>query len=164
MEFWMTFQKQLGISSSQLTNSYFSKGWLNHQPVHVSRWYLLVIKYGKLHVQMSFLNLYILAQPTQSWSIIPYCSIAFEILQIHLKFSRKWPWDKSHVLPMISHQNLIKTHDFPLKTSMVLRGFSGKIHVASATAETQAPAIPYAFELAAAFDRCRPQMRRWVDS
>ena len=67
--------------------SYFSEGWLNHQPVHVSRWYLLVIKYGKLHVQMSFLNLYILAQPTQSWSIIPYRSIAFEILQIHLKFS-----------------------------------------------------------------------------
>ena len=32
MEF-MTFQKQLGMSSSQLTWAYVSKGWLNHQPV-----------------------------------------------------------------------------------------------------------------------------------
>jgi hypothetical protein len=31
MEFGMTFHI-LGMSSSQLTNSYFSEGWLNHQP------------------------------------------------------------------------------------------------------------------------------------
>ena len=29
------FSIQLGISSSQLTKSYFSEGWLNHQPDHV---------------------------------------------------------------------------------------------------------------------------------
>ena len=29
---FMTFQKKLGISSSQLTNSYVLEGWLNHQP------------------------------------------------------------------------------------------------------------------------------------
>ena len=28
------FSTQLGISSSQLMNSYFSEGWLNHHPVH----------------------------------------------------------------------------------------------------------------------------------
>ena len=28
----------LGMSSSQLTNSYFSEGWLNHQPVMKIRW------------------------------------------------------------------------------------------------------------------------------
>ena len=31
---FMTFHI-LGISSSQLTNSYFSEGWLNHQPVKI---------------------------------------------------------------------------------------------------------------------------------
>ena len=29
---WIIFPETLGMSSSQLTNSYFSEGWLNHQP------------------------------------------------------------------------------------------------------------------------------------
>jgi len=29
-----SFFHTLGMSSSQLTNSYFSEGWLNHQPVN----------------------------------------------------------------------------------------------------------------------------------
>ena len=37
--FWLVvgnfFSIQLGISSSQLTNSYFSEGWVYHQPVFV---------------------------------------------------------------------------------------------------------------------------------
>ena len=33
---WILFFHILGISSSQLTNSYFSEGWLNHQPVSYS--------------------------------------------------------------------------------------------------------------------------------
>ena len=34
MEWIMTFQKQLGIESTQLTISYFQRGW-NHQPVYI---------------------------------------------------------------------------------------------------------------------------------
>ena len=32
LEHFLIFPIQLGMSSSQLTNSYFSEGWLNHEP------------------------------------------------------------------------------------------------------------------------------------
>ena len=37
------FPEILGISSSQLTNSYFSEGWPNHQPVLIFFWSYLVV-------------------------------------------------------------------------------------------------------------------------
>ena len=43
-ETWLLFFHTLGISSSQLTNSYFSEGWLNHQPDN-----LLFISVGSFH-------------------------------------------------------------------------------------------------------------------
>ena len=34
---FLTFQKELGMSPSQLTNSFFQRGW-NHQPVYIYIW------------------------------------------------------------------------------------------------------------------------------
>ena len=41
---WLIFPEILGMSSSQLTNSYFSEGWLNHKPVMIGVFFLSVFQ------------------------------------------------------------------------------------------------------------------------
>ena len=76
----------LGISSSQLTNSYFSEGWPNHQPdeffyMHIdSRWWMGKTSINGLSVvttnqKRMFLKPLIVYFPT-SYSIWPACSSA----------------------------------------------------------------------------------------
>jgi hypothetical protein len=57
MEFY-DFPYMIGMSSSQLTNSYFSEGWLNHQPLifHflVFFHFLVVVQYRERRAEVPF--------------------------------------------------------------------------------------------------------------
>ena len=59
------FPIQLGMSSSQLTNSYFSEGWPNHQPDHMDMlwvkklyYYIVIFIYIYIHITRSYVHIH----------------------------------------------------------------------------------------------------------
>ena len=51
---FLTFQKELGMSPSQLTNSFFQRGW-NHQPVYIYIYMKMIyVGFTQCHQQLPF--------------------------------------------------------------------------------------------------------------